>query len=115
MTDHLTENDVLAALPGLTRIRLVAFVEAEMVIPLRQNRDGISTLVFRPIDFARLRLLCDLTDDLDLDLAALGVVVSLIDQLHSTRQELMILARAIATEPAAVRTRVASAILPSAE
>jgi chaperone modulatory protein CbpM len=113
MTDHLTEDDVLAALPRLTRTRLVTFVEAEMVIPLRRERHGASTLVFRQIDFARLRLLCDLTDDLDLDIAALDVVVSLIDQLHATRQQLKILARAIAAEPADVRTRIASAIPPN--
>lgn len=114
MTDRLTDDDVLVALPGLTRTRLSMFVEAEMVIPLRGECHGTSSIVFRPIDLARLHLLCDLTDDLDLDIAALGVVISLIDQLHSTRQALVTLARAIAVEPADVRTRIASAIFPSA-
>ena len=110
MIDHLTEDEVLAALPGLTRTRLVTFVETALVTPLRREHQGTSILVFRQIDFARIRLLCDLTDDLDLDTAALGVVISLIDQLHARRQELLALARAIADEPGDVRARIGASL-----
>lgn len=84
-----------------------------MIIPLRWESNGASTLVFRQIDFARIQLLCDLTDDLDLDSAMLGVVIRLIDQLHAKRQDLLALARAISAEPPDVRARIGAAILTS--
>ncbi len=113
MTDHLTEEDMMVAIPGLTRTRLIAFIETEMVIPLRRESHGVSTLVFRQIDFARVQLLCDLTDDLDLDNDTLGVVISLIDQLHAKQQDLLAIARAIVAEPPDVRARIGAAILTS--
>jgi len=111
MTDHLTEDDIIAAIPGLTRTRLVAFIETEVVIPLRREAKTGSTLMFRRVDLARLHLLCDLADELDLDEAALDVVITLIDQLHATRQELLAIARAVAAEPPEVRARIGSAVL----
>ena len=113
MTDHLTEDDIIAAIPSLTRTRLVALIETEVVIPLRRDAGATSTLVFRRVDLARLQLLCDLADDLELDEAALGVVVTLIDQLHATRQDLLAIARAVAAEPPEVRARIGSAALKS--
>lgn len=113
MTDHLTEDEVLAAIPRLTRTRLVVFIETKMVIPVRQETEGPSAHVFRQIDFARLRLLCDLADDLDLDNDALSVVVTLIDQLHATRADLLAIARAVEAEPPDVRARIGLAVLRS--
>lgn len=113
MTDHLTEDDVLAAIPGLTRTRLVVFIETEMVIPVRQENGGTWVHFFREVDFARLRLLCDLADDLDLDEDALGVVITLIDQLHATREDLLAVTRAVEAEPPDIRARIGSAVLRS--
>lgn len=111
MTDHLTEEELLAAIPGLTRTRLVAFVEAELVIPMRRENEFGAAHVFRQIDCARMHLLCDLTEDLDLDEHALGVVLNLIDQLHDMRHDLFTLARALEAEPPDVRARIGSAIV----
>ncbi|TGD41535.1 hypothetical protein EEB11_18120 [Pseudotabrizicola sediminis] len=110
MTDHLTEDEVLAAIPRLTRTRLVAFVETELVIPLCRENEFGSPHVFRQIDCARMQLMCDLTDDLDLDEHALSVVLTLIDQLHDMRHDLLALARAVEAEPLDVRARIGSAI-----
>lgn len=111
MTDHLTEDDVLVAIPGLTRTRLLAFVESELIIPLRRENAGDPVHVFRRVDCARLNLLCDLTDGLELDETALGVVITLIDQLHATRKDLLAIARAVDSEPPDVRARIGSAIV----
>lgn len=111
MTDHLTEDDILAAIPGLTRTRLVTFIEAEIVVPLCRAEAGASPHLFRRVDFARVQLLCDLLDDLDLDEAALGVVITLIDQLHATRHDLLAITRAVEAESPDVRARIGSAIL----
>jgi chaperone modulatory protein CbpM len=111
MTEHLTEDEVLAAIPGLTRTRLFAFIETRLVIPLCQESETALAHSFRQVDFARLRLLCELTDDLDLDEPALGVVIALIDQLHAARQDLLAVARAVQAEPPEVRARIGAAII----
>lgn len=109
MTEFLTEDDAIAATSGLTRDRLVGFIAAEVVIPLRTEAGP----VFRSIDIARLRLLCELADDLDLDEAALDVVMSLLDQLHDARFALQAMALALADESEVVRARVGAALLLS--
>jgi len=113
MTEHLTEEDIIAAIPGLTRTRLIAFVETEVVIPLRRETGGDSAPVFRMVDLARLQLLCELEDDLELDAGALGVVITLIDQLHAARRDLRAIARAVEKEPADVRARIGAALIGS--
>jgi chaperone modulatory protein CbpM len=115
MTDHLTEDEVLAAIPGLTRTRLVTFIETEMVIPLRRAHQGNTVHIFRQVDFARVQLLCELADDLELDEAAIGVIITLIDQLHATRQDLFAITRAVRAEPPDVRARIGAAIIESQE
>lgn len=113
MTMHLTEIEVLAAIPALTRNRLVMFIEAELVTPLRREDEGARVHLFREADFVRLRWLCDLAEDLELDEATLGVVIGLIDQLHAARQDLLAISRAVASELPEVRARIGSAFLGS--
>ena len=113
MTDHLTEDEILDSVPGLTRARLVTFIETELVMPVRREHQGTSVHLFRQVDCARLRLLCELAEDLELDEVALGVVIALIDQLHAARQDLLAISRAVQAESPDVRTRIGAAILTS--
>jgi len=102
MTDLFTEADVVATVTRLTRAQLYQFVERDLVRP---ERDA-GSYVFRRVDIARLELLCDLSQDLDLDETGLGIVISLIDQLHAARQELAAVARAIDALPADLQARL---------
>lgn len=111
MTVFLSEDDVLAAVPGLTRTRLVAFIEAEVIIPLRRESGSGAEHGFRQIDIARMQLLCELADDLDLDESALGIVITVIDQLHAARADLRAIARALDAEAPDVRERIGAALL----
>ncbi len=104
MTDQFTEDDVVAAVTRLTRPQLIRFIEVDFVRPLRAG-DGY---VFRSVDIARLELLCDLSCDLDLDETAMGIVISLVDQLHAARQDLANLVRVIDTLPDDLRARIGS-------
>lgn len=106
MTDFFTEDDVVIAVTRLTRSQLVRFVEGEFVKPQRDMRGYI----FRPVDIARLELLCDLSQDLDLDETALGIVISLIDQLHAARQDLAAVAHAIDALPEDLRSHIDTAM-----
>lgn len=105
MAELYSEDEVIAAVAALTHHRLSAFVAAEVVTPMQ----GEAGHVYRRIDIARLELLCELSDTLELEEDALAVVISLIDQLHATRAELDRLTRAVAAQPEDVQRAVAEA------
>ena len=68
------------------------------------------TDALEPIDLARLRLLNELADDLGLDDDTVEAVVALIDQVHTLRTELRLVASAIAEQPSQTREAVAAAL-----
>jgi chaperone modulatory protein CbpM len=70
--------------PGLTEADLVRWVEAEWVRPVRQQGEP----VFSDSDLARVRLIVDLRATLEVEEATLPVVLSLVDQLYTTRWQL---------------------------
>jgi chaperone modulatory protein CbpM len=109
MSDYFTEEDVIARITRLDRVQLISFIEAEFVRPERGDRG----FVFQRIDIARLELLVDLSQDLELDETALGVVVSLLDQLHAARQERAALRRAIAAIPEELQVQIRAALAAS--
>jgi chaperone modulatory protein CbpM len=105
MTDtavFLSEEETLDAVSRLDHARLTRFVHAEMIRPA----DAGGRMVYRQVDIARIELLCDLSDDFELDDEALGIVMDLVDQLHSTRRDLVVLMQALAEETDEVRARV---------
>lgn len=81
-----------------------------MILPLNTTQAGGTIQRFRQVDCARLRLLCELTDDLDLPFDTLRIVIALIDQLHEARKDLKILTRAVEAEITDVRTRIDLAV-----
>lgn len=105
MTIRYTETEVITAISNLTQSRLTRFVQAEIVIPVQSNAGP----QFGDIDLARLKLLCELSDDFDLDEDSLAVIISLIDQLHTARSDLRSLLAALENESKDVRERVAVA------
>ncbi len=106
MTDLFTEDEVIMTVTRLTRKQLGRYVEADLVRP-QSAEDGI---FFRKVDIARLELLCDLAQDLDLDEGAVGIVISLVDQLHGARRELVMLTEMIQTLPTDLRSRIGAAL-----
>jgi chaperone modulatory protein CbpM len=106
MTLFYSEEEVVQTVHGLTRTRLTAFVQAEIVTPVRGERGP----VYRQVDVARLQLLHDLSDQFEMSDDALAVVMTLIDQLHAVRADLRSVLRAITDEPVEVRQRLGLAI-----
>ena len=106
MTDKFSEDDVVVSVTRLTRSQLSYFVEAKFVRPER----SAAGYVFSLIDIARLELLCDLSQDLDLDETVMGIVISLIDQLHAARQDLVTVARVFDDLPVDLRSRIGIAL-----
>jgi len=102
MTEYLSEDQAISAVARLTRVQLVAFVEAEIIIPVMTETGP----AFRKIDIMRLELLCELSEQFDMQDDALGVVISLVDQLHGIRAELRAVLDAVETEQPVVRQRI---------
>lgn len=102
MIRRFTEAEVVARVEGLTVTRLRAFVAAECVAP--QERDGRPA--YSEADLARLHLVHELFEGFDLDPDAVGLVMSLLDQVHGLRRELRTLAAAVDAEPHDVRDRI---------
>jgi chaperone modulatory protein CbpM len=106
MTVFYSEEEVVETVHGLTRARLTAFVQAEIVWPVHGERGP----VYRQMDVARLQLLRDLSDQFEMSDDALAVVMTLIDQLHEVRSDLRSVLRAITDEPVEVRERLGRAV-----
>jgi chaperone modulatory protein CbpM len=108
MNVFYSEEEIIQSVGRLTRSRLTTFVQAKHVRPIESDVGAR----FSQIDLARVELICDLCDDFELDDDAVGLVLSLVDQLHSARAELRALADAIAQQPEDVRKRILSVVVP---
>jgi len=101
-------DDLLATIPSLQRSDLEGWIRDELVAP--QQDAGLS---FSDMECARVRLICTLIYELEIDSGALPVVLSLLDQLYDTRQRLLSLTAAVALQDKAVQAAIISA-LPTA-
>jgi chaperone modulatory protein CbpM len=66
------------------------------------------------MECARVRLICTLHYELEIDPETLPVVLSLIDQLYDTRQRLLTLTAAIASQDKDIQAAIIAAIKPHA-
>lgn len=85
----------LAGVPG--RVRGVDAGTVEFWVAqgwVRPARHG-AALVFEEIDVARVQLIVELRDELEVPESAIPVVLSLLDQLHASRAEMQRLCQAL--------------------
>lgn len=99
-------DELLRLSGGLTAVHVEQWVARGLLRPAG-NR---TTWTFEQVDVARTRLLGELADDLGLDDDTLEAVLGLIDQVHTLRDQLGLLARAIAEQPPDVREAIAAAL-----
>jgi chaperone modulatory protein CbpM len=103
----VTSLDELLRLNGrLTTIHVERWVARGLLRPAG-NAEAWS---FEQIDVARARLLAELVDEVGLDDDTMEAVVALVDQVHTLRGQLDLLARAIAEQPADTREAIAAAL-----
>jgi len=95
-------TSVTALFPDLTQIELTTWVERGWVLP--DNAE--SGLVFHEIDVARVRLIRDLRQDMDVGEDAIPLVLSLLDQVYDLRTTLKVVLRALEAQPPDVRSSV---------
>ncbi len=106
MNSFLSEDEIIGQVTRLTRRQLYHFVESDLVKPRLQDK----TYIFAHVDIARLELLCDLSQDLELNETSLAIVLSLIDQLHAARRNYMDLVQAIDALPENVKRQIGAGI-----
>lgn len=99
-----TEEKVLSEIRRLTRRDLRLWLREGWVRPAMSERGPM----FDEVDVARLRLLCDLRQEMALTSDAVHVVLSLIDRLYQTRRDLRMLLAALDDQPRDVRRAIAS-------
>ena len=108
----MTSLDELLRLNGrLTSIHVERWVARGLLRPLSNTSPGnAEAWSFEQIDVARARLLAELVDDVGLDDDTVETVIALVDQVHTLRGQLDLLARAIAEQPPAARASIAAAL-----
>ncbi len=98
----MKEHEVVAVIDGLTVRRLRAWVRQGWVRPQRHD-DGT---MFSDVDAARLRLICHLRMDMNVNEDAMPVVLSLMDQLYGVRHEMRCLVEALDAQSNEIRDNV---------
>ena len=102
-------DDLVATISALQRSDLEAWIREELVVP----RKEVGALFFTDKECARVRLICTLRYELEIDTDTLPVVLSLVDQLYDTRQRLLSLTAAVTTQEKAVQAAIIAALEPN--
>ncbi len=105
------ERTVVARIERLTLRELRLWVKEGWVRPAQSE----SGPVFDEVDLARLQLLCDMRNDMELPADVIPTVLTLIDQLHRTRRDLRRLTEALDEQPTEVKRAVIAAVRRRAE
>ena len=98
----MKEHEVVAVVDGLTIRRLRAWVRHGWVRPQRVD----NATMFSDVDAARLRLICHLRMDMNVNEDAMPVVLSLMDQLYGVRHEMRCLVEALDVQSNEIREDV---------
>ena len=88
----------------------VMHVERWVARGLLRPTGGADAWSFEQIDVSRARLLAELADDIGFDDDTVETVIGLVDQVHTLRGQLDLLARAIAEQPPATREAIATTL-----
>lgn len=90
----------------LTTVHVERWVARGLLRPVAQG----DAWRFEQVDVARACLLAELGDDLGFDDESVEAVVALVDQVHTLRSQLDLLAHAISEQPATTREAIATTL-----
>jgi chaperone modulatory protein CbpM len=102
----MTSLDELLREHGVSTVHVERWVARGLLRP----REAGESWSFEQVDVARARLLAELSEDIGFDDDTVETVVSLVDQVHTLRGQLGLLARAIADQPPATQEAIAVAL-----
>lgn len=102
---------LIAQISGLERQDLEQWIRNDWVRPDKQS----GAFVFLEMDVARVKLIWELREDMDINDEALPVILSLLDQLYDMRRRYHALGDAIAeTAPDELQRRLAARLVTRA-
>ena len=101
-------DEMLVRYRGLERRDLTRWVENRWVLPERHAE----TWVFHEVDVARVELIIGIRRDFAIDEEAMGLVLSLLDQVYGMRRQMRRLCDAVAGQPADVQDAIRRALVP---
>jgi chaperone modulatory protein CbpM len=99
-------EDLVAAIAALQMSELQRWVSEALVSPAEES----GALLFSDAEAARVRLICTLRYEMDVEPATLPVVMSLLDQLYDTRRRLHALGAAVAAQEGPIRDAILKAL-----
>ena len=102
MTDIYVADDVIEQVAPLTRERLQQYEHLRIIRPV-QTPDGPR---YQALDIRRITLLCELTDDFEVNEDALVIIMSLLDQLHGAQGKLDRMLEAVSIESSDIKQRL---------
>lgn len=102
----IAEHELLAAVERLQVETLHRWIAHGWIAA--GEHDGC--YVFEEVDVARVRLICDLVYDIEMDEESLPVVLSLLDQLHDTRRMLKRMTTILDRLPEDMRREITAAL-----
>jgi chaperone modulatory protein CbpM len=98
-------DEIVEQIGDLQRNDLDAWIREALISPQEDGGD----LVFSEMEYARIRLICTLHYDLEVNADTLPIVVSLVDQLHQARKRLLKLTAAVVTQDKSVQAAILEA------
>jgi chaperone modulatory protein CbpM len=75
----ISVDDLVEKISALQRSDLDAWIREELVAP----QEEAGSMLFTDMEYARVRLICALHYELEIDAETLSVVLSLVDQLYA--------------------------------
>ena len=102
----ITETEVVARFTRLNAQVLEHWIAIGWLKPHRSDEG----FLFDDADIARTHLLCDLCYDMDLRDEETAMVLSLMDQLHSTRSLLRAMTVAVHSQPNEIREAILTTV-----
>ena len=102
MTSAYAPEQVIESVNTLTAERLSHFEHLRIVTPVNTSEGPR----YDTLDVRRIKLLCELTDDFEVNEDALIIIMSLLDQLHGAHWRLEQVVRAIGAEPSETKLRL---------
>jgi chaperone modulatory protein CbpM len=102
MTNAYAPEQVIEEVTSLTAERLSYFERLRIVTP-ESTPQGLR---YHTLDVRRITLLCELTDEFEVNEDALVIIMSLLDQLHGTHSKLEQVIKAISAEPSETKIRL---------
>lgn len=102
MSQAYAPEQVIEKVSTLTPERLSRFEHLQIVTPVLTS-DGPR---YHTVDLRRITLLCELTDDFEVNEDALVIIMSLLDQLHGAHSRIDQILAAIRSEPSDIKQRL---------